>query len=1210
MRQSFVNRLRGAARAIVLMAAASFSGPALADTSISTAAMARMVDSSSIISALEGSADGRVPVIVQFSAPEAAALAMQSASSTAQAAAAADAALTSAVHSAQSVILSRVLDLPDQGEMAAALASDALNIKRMDFSPMFAITADAALLERLAADPLVEHIQLDALDAPSLTSTLPLIGMPAAYAEGATGNGWDVAVLDTGGRRAHEFLNPRIVSAACYSNAGGMGGMTSLCPGGVPSSTALDSANDCDRNVIFGCGHGTHVAGTAAGFNASPTAGNPANGVARNARIISINVFTIFPRAQCGSIPAQYTGGCVLAYVSDQILGLERVYALRTTRNIAAVNMSLGGGQYFSACDSDSRKPIIDQLRAANIATVIAAGNNGYLSSLGAPACISSAIAVASSTRSDQRSSFSNWATMVDLVAPGSDILASITNGTSNNSYALLSGTSMAAPHVAGAFTALRSAVPAASVNQILTALQATGTPITVSGVTRGRINVDQALTVLRGGAGSNPTTTALTGPTSSNQGQSVTFTATVSATAGGTPTGTITFRNNGVSIGTRTLSSGSASFSTTSLPVGTNQITAAYGGSGTHLASVSSALTHTVTAAPGTRPVNDDFANRTNIPGPGTVTGSNVNATAETGEPLHHGLSGARNSVWWRYTPTTSGQITIDTDGSNFDTVLAVYTGSAVNALTYVASNDDAPGLGLRSLVQFNGQAGVSYAIAVAGFGTATGSITLNVAGGGGGALTPTTTSLAGPSSATEGQTVTFTATVSATTGTPTGTVTFQRDGSNIGTASLSSGTASFSTSSLPVGSHQIRAVYGGSTTHAGSTSAARTFVVNPAGGSDIIVNQNTSFNQRRPEISPLLRTAVVVFEDQRAARGPFGITAQRVTRMGRPLGDPVNVAAPARGTVFPHVAQLPGTGYVVVWQALGAGGTPDIFMRRFRPNGTALDAQPRVVNGNLPGRQVQPRVAGLSNGGFVVVWHSNRADGDGDGIVMRIFDASGSPRTGDILVNQTRQGHQRRADVTVQTGGDIVVSWAGPAASALGVYTRRFNATGAPLGGEVVVGQTASGRFPLARVASLINDHFAVAFEASDGMARPNPFSVLVQRLRPVGSLWGSSLPMERAMAGIQRTPAITGLRQMAYATAWAAPDGGANGIWMQMVGRNGAVLSGPTRVNSTVAGNQSQPSISRVGNSRLFFVVWTSPGRGGNEGRNILINRFQGP
>jgi hypothetical protein len=71
---------------------------------------------------------------------------------------------------------------------------------------------------------------------------------------------------------------------------------------------------------------------------------------------------------------------------------------------------------------------------------------------------------------------------------------------------------------------------------------------------------------------------------------------------------------------------------------------------------------------------------------------------------------------------------VTVDTAGSNYDTLLGVYTGTAVNALTTIGTNDDASGLGLRSRVTFTASAGVTYQIAVDGFNAATGNITLNI--------------------------------------------------------------------------------------------------------------------------------------------------------------------------------------------------------------------------------------------------------------------------------------------------------------------------------------------------------------------------------------------------------------------------------------------------------------------------------------------------
>ncbi|MFC3726955.1 S8 family peptidase, partial [Neoaquamicrobium sediminum] len=624
-------QLLGAIASGLFLAGGMMATPSIAADAAPAAVAQKVEGHNELWSKLTAEPGAKLPVIVQFSMP-----ALPDAAAFASAKAADDA-QTKAIHAAQDKILGAVLP---SGTRSAAQASEERNLKRMDFSPMFGILADADDLAKLAANPNVTVIQEDVPVPPSLTQSLPLIQMPAMYSAGATGNGYYVAVLDTGGRSSHQFLSSRIVSEACYNTINSTYGSTSRCPGGAQASTAPGSGADCTASNIYGCGHGTHVAGTAAGFNTAPQSGQPSNGVARDARIISINIFAQFPASQCGGLPAGYNS-CVLTFTSDQISGLERVYALRNTYNIAAINMSLGGGQHFSNCDSDSRKPIIDQLKAARIATVIAAGNEYYTNSVGAPGCISSAVTVGSATKSDVKSDFSNWGTLIDVVAPGSSIVASYINGSSNSQFSSLSGTSMASPHVAGAFAAIRTAHPNATVDQIENALKSTGTGISAHGVTKPRINVNSARLAL-----------------------------------GGT------------------------------------------------------------TPPPPTGPANNNFANRIAVAVPAagstrTVTGSNVGATAETGEPFHAGRTGARTSVWWRYTPTASGSITITTAGSSFDTVLAVYTGSSVGALSSVASNDDVASGNLQSSVTFNGTAGTQYQIAVAGYNNATGNVRLNVTDG-----------------------------------------------------------------------------------------------------------------------------------------------------------------------------------------------------------------------------------------------------------------------------------------------------------------------------------------------------------------------------------------------------------------------------------------------------------------------------------------------
>ncbi|HEV7395485.1 MAG TPA: NF038122 family metalloprotease [Pyrinomonadaceae bacterium] len=134
-----------------------------------------------------------------------------------------------------------------------------------------------------------------------------------------------------------------------------------------------------------------------------------------------------------------------------------------------------------------------------------------------------------------------------------------------------------------------------------------------------------------------------------------------------------------------------------------------------------------TVPGGGGTPPANDTFANAQVITGSsGSVSGTNVSATKESGEPNHGGNAGGK-SVWYRWQSPSTGTVTFTTTGSNFDTTLGIYTGSSVSALTSIASNDDDPAGGTVSLASFSATAGTTYRIAVDGFDGASGNITLN---------------------------------------------------------------------------------------------------------------------------------------------------------------------------------------------------------------------------------------------------------------------------------------------------------------------------------------------------------------------------------------------------------------------------------------------------------------------------------------------------
>jgi hypothetical protein len=126
--------------------------------------------------------------------------------------------------------------------------------------------------------------------------------------------------------------------------------------------------------------------------------------------------------------------------------------------------------------------------------------------------------------------------------------------------------------------------------------------------------------------------------------------------------------------------------------------------------------------------PANDNFAGRIALTGAiRTVTGSNNSATREAGEPNHAGNSGGK-SVWWSWTAPSNGTYSVSTRGSDFDTLLGVYTGTTVTGLALVASNDDGPNMGSTSIASFAATGGTVYQVAVDGYGGVAGNIVLSI--------------------------------------------------------------------------------------------------------------------------------------------------------------------------------------------------------------------------------------------------------------------------------------------------------------------------------------------------------------------------------------------------------------------------------------------------------------------------------------------------
>jgi subtilisin family serine protease len=303
---------------------------------------------------------------------------------------------------------------------------------------------------------------------PALAQTTVKVGADRTKVEGYTGVGQTIAVIDTGVAAAHPALVGAVVHEICFVD---------IQLGGCPNGTDRDddpgaAAPPCGGDQGL-CWHGTHVAGTAAG---RPHAGQP-GGVAPDASIVAIRVFAEDGKASSIDLLR------ALYWLNDEAGAF----------GVDVVNLSIASKDLYSGhCDSASGlltaiRDEVALLRTKGTLVVAATGNAdpGAVGKSAAPACVSNIAGVSATTLSDTRAGFAHVSSTTALFAPGENVKAPIPGG----GYGTMSGTSMAAPHVAGAVAVLRQ-IRSVSPSVVLSVLRATGRPISTPVGTIPRLDV------------------------------------------------------------------------------------------------------------------------------------------------------------------------------------------------------------------------------------------------------------------------------------------------------------------------------------------------------------------------------------------------------------------------------------------------------------------------------------------------------------------------------------------------------------------------------------------------------------------------------------------------------------------------------------------------------------------------------------------------
>jgi hypothetical protein len=378
-------------------------------------------------------------------------------------------------------------------------------------------------------------------------------------------------------------------------------------------------------------------------------------------------------------------------------------------------------------------------------------------------------------------------------------------------------------------------------------------------------------------------------------------------------------------------------------------------------------------------------------------------------------------------------------------------------------------------------------------------------------------------------------------------------------------------------------------------------------AHGAEFRVNATTADNQISPAVAvdPDGDT-VVAFQSGTSYNGPspFDIKVQRYDSSGVAQGGEITVNTMLDDVqIQPAVAIDAAGDFVVAWSSYGQapdGSGYGIFAQRFNAAGVKQGGE-ISVNTNKAGGQVLPAVAMDAAGNFVIAWTSGH--GGTNDVYFQRYNAAGAPQGGETRANISADNSQSNSSLAMDDGGNFVIAWQSVEASTE-VRFRRFAASGAPLdANDRFANASATGSQSNPSVAVGPTGGFIIAW---DGSGPGDAAGIFFRRFNPSG--------MAEDVADV-RTSSTTGASAPTvdinargdFAIAWTNNDANGTGIFAQHFFPTGA-RSGPEfRVNVTTANAQSEPSLASDADGDLF-VAWRSEGQSGDEQAGVSAQRFR--
>ncbi|MFC4442183.1 Ig-like domain-containing protein, partial [Caulobacter henricii] len=276
-------------------------------------------------------------------------------------------------------------------------------------------------------------------------------------------------------------------------------------------------------------------------------------------------------------------------------------------------------------------------------------------------------------------------------------------------------------------------------------------------------------------------------------------------------------------------------------------------------------------------------------------------------------------------------------------------------------------------------------------------------------------------------------------------------------------------------------------------------------------------------------------------------------------------------------------------------------------------------LVNTATEDFQYNPQIATLSNGGFVITWQDNSAgvggaggDTSGSSVKAQLFSSNGSAFGGEFLVNTATQNNQSIPKIAALSNGGFVVTWtdaslgvggASGDTSGPAIKAQVFAANGTAVGSELRVNTATTNIQESPQITALSNGGFVITWkDSSAGVGGAggdtSNTAIKAQVFAANGTAVGSELLVNTATAGSQVTPDITALSNGGFVVTWtdsSAGVGGAGGdtsstaVKAQVFAANGTAIGSELLVNTNTVFNQYEQNITALSNGG-FAVTWT--------------------